>query len=440
MVLLSQSPALEQSVERSIGTEVIGYSTEGRPLQVQFIGSGSQEAKSSTPRVLIIAGQHGDEPLARQGVEKLLSATWNQHELQVAILLDANPDGSSRGVRQNSSGIDLNRDHQRLAAPETQAIHHFGRAWKPDLVIDVHTYPPRRKVMIQQGIVYQQDVQLDVANNVSIPHQTLKAGEDLLRHLLTEMSHDAYEVGRYTLFRQDGRVRHSTPDLVDARNGLSLRLGVPGLLIEGRQPSRRDNRDRTNDTVEAISAALQCSLAWSKSNLGGPEKASFRNSEAGSRVAIRSKLGRCAQVAEMKMADPKTGEPKLFQLREGYTPNVIATKQVSMPFAYAIPAVCSEVIELMERHGFSSIALSNGMAEKYTLDQVTHESSRAGKQKRNTSRWVKQAKEMIDLRDYRVYATGEDGHALAAHLEPRAKYNLTRCLPKGAINEILRIS
>ena len=142
----------EVSFQNRIISRQIGKSRQGRPLSVDLHGDPSHPL-----RVLIVAGQHGDEPIARQAAcrfssRQAASLSGNLHA-QIALIRDANPDGAQAGIRHNAAGHDLNRDHQRLRAVETRALHRFAHRWQPQLIIDVHTFPARRKTMLDRKSV-----------------------------------------------------------------------------------------------------------------------------------------------------------------------------------------------------------------------------------------------------------------------------------------------
>src|ERR1700704_4371070 len=122
--------------------DVIGHSEEGRPIPVLYPGSATAPL-----RILIVAGQHGDERRGRQAVRRFAHggpAQWQASlPVAVAVVPEINPDGAARGLRTNAHGVDLNRDHLRLVTAETRTLHQLVRAWRPHLVDDVHDFPPR---------------------------------------------------------------------------------------------------------------------------------------------------------------------------------------------------------------------------------------------------------------------------------------------------------
>src|SRR4029077_12541794 len=118
-------------------------------------------------KVMIVAGQHGDESPARRTVEPLLAGAPEElasrlPNLQLAIVPEANPDGCAAKTRCNSDGIDLNRDHQLLFSRGTRALHEFIREWQPQVILDLHSYPSRRLHLLARNIVLDHDVFLDV--------------------------------------------------------------------------------------------------------------------------------------------------------------------------------------------------------------------------------------------------------------------------------------
>ncbi len=71
-------------------------------------------------------------------VAPVINVDGNEHQ-GIASLYAPEIDGPARvGIRENASGIDLDRDYVRFEAPETRAIMAFVKLWKPDLFIDLH--------------------------------------------------------------------------------------------------------------------------------------------------------------------------------------------------------------------------------------------------------------------------------------------------------------
>ena len=125
------------------GWSRLGYSVQGRPLYVAQSGTGPV-------RVYVIGGVHGDETEGRSILDSLARSPNPGATLR--ILRDLNPDGTAAGRRGNARGLDLNRNWpannfdpastggaQPLSEPETRALAADLRAFRPDVVVVLHS-------------------------------------------------------------------------------------------------------------------------------------------------------------------------------------------------------------------------------------------------------------------------------------------------------------
>lgn len=131
-----------------------GTSLEGIPLVVY--GSGE---------ILILAAIHGDEPETTVVVSEALRSL-PQGDLQAAVILCANPDGTLLGTRGNGRGVDLNRNFptanwkpdpvfyktrandardialspgsQSMSEPETRALVSLIERTEPKAIVSLH--------------------------------------------------------------------------------------------------------------------------------------------------------------------------------------------------------------------------------------------------------------------------------------------------------------
>jgi hypothetical protein len=129
----------------------IGTSIRGKPIEAVTLGSGPR-------RVYIIGGIHGDDPEGPAVASKLPLALVPDfvskagEKCTVRIVRDMNPDGSALKTRDNTRGVDLNRnwpsrdfqpDPKRGKRPlselETTAVQKDLLAFKPELVIVFQT-------------------------------------------------------------------------------------------------------------------------------------------------------------------------------------------------------------------------------------------------------------------------------------------------------------
>lgn len=137
-------------------TKVFGITREKLPLISYSFGH-------SQKRILILGGVHGDEPegvvLCKYLLTKFLQSF--PFALEITIVPEFNPEGILRKTRQNSAGVDLNRNlptkswtlanhrgpryhpgTRPASEPETGALISLLDELSPDLIISCHSYFP----------------------------------------------------------------------------------------------------------------------------------------------------------------------------------------------------------------------------------------------------------------------------------------------------------
>ena len=161
-----------------------------RPYVAPAVAAASGPAASlgRRPAVVVIAGEHGDEPA---GTEALLVAAQQLadgrqerilEQIDVYLLPRANPDGAALGQRAAADGIDLNRDHLLLRTPEAQAEAELVRGLAPLVVLDLHEYPVDAALWSSHfGAVQRFDVLLQYASTANMPPFVTKAAEEWFR-------------------------------------------------------------------------------------------------------------------------------------------------------------------------------------------------------------------------------------------------------------------
>ena len=138
----------------SIRRVALGHSVQGKPLAMTVFGSRPNP-------IFIFGGIHGDEPTSAQLARRLVGYLRTNPQIwestSVAILHSANPDGLARGTRQNSNGVDCNRNFptsnwqrsrrgdryyggpRALSEPETGAIIKAVQTLQPSSIVAIHS-------------------------------------------------------------------------------------------------------------------------------------------------------------------------------------------------------------------------------------------------------------------------------------------------------------
>ncbi|MDX2034991.1 MAG: M14 family zinc carboxypeptidase [Blastocatellia bacterium] len=401
------------------GSEIIGWSREARPLLVHIFG-----ARDAATRVLLLAGQHGDEIHAREAAEQIVREGGPALSgLRLAVISNANPDGAHRTRRTNARGRDLNRDHLTLQEPETRAIHRFVRFWRPQLIIDAHNYPPRRRHLLQLGLIAHYDLLFDLASHpaASGSPRNVQAA-DFLDAVRADPALRDFECERYTIIDPTGRARHSTCDIVDARNGLSLRHDALTVLIEGRTPTRKEGLAGRARAIAAQTAAIESVLRRAVECVGARATDAVIAPAEGERVAIRFRRRKSPEPCQLKFQDALTRKVKIATFAD-FRPLVEVTREVTLPAAYAVPRSHPGLLELLDRHGFASCSADPDetcLAERYCSPEAV------------PAQWTSRpslqlVRETRGLAEYVLYPTAQHGgRALAVFLEPGSKYGFQR--------------
>jgi hypothetical protein len=89
--------------------------TESFPL----IGLHKKATSSDCPHLYLSSGIHGDEPAGPLALLSLLQDGFFDSEASWTICPLLNPEGLSRQIRENASGIDLNREYRNPVENET---------------------------------------------------------------------------------------------------------------------------------------------------------------------------------------------------------------------------------------------------------------------------------------------------------------------------------
>ncbi|MFY9608895.1 MAG: M14 family metallopeptidase [Blastocatellia bacterium] len=149
-----------------VRVETFGHSVEGRALPLVILSdppiAQPRDARASgKPIVFVFANIHAGEVEGKEAMQHIargIALGDLRPLLDKLIILIApiyNADGNEKisvqnrteqngplggvGVRENSKGLDLNRDYMKLESPEAQSLVGLFNRWDPHLTVDLHT-------------------------------------------------------------------------------------------------------------------------------------------------------------------------------------------------------------------------------------------------------------------------------------------------------------
>jgi hypothetical protein len=255
----------------------LGSSQAGRPIEALAFtrpapapvvaASGVAATATRRPTVVVIAGQHGDEPA---GSEALIVIAQELADGRLASVLDrvdvvlvprANPDGANAFTRAAADGTDINRDHLLLRTPEARALTRLVGELAPVVVLDLHEYPVDAGFEAKFGGVQRFDALLQYATVANLPPFVTRAAEEWFRQPLVAslkgagLSSDWYATT--TVDPTDRRLAMGGVGPQISRNANGLRNAV-SLLVETRGGGlgRTDLKRRVQAQVVATTSVL----------------------------------------------------------------------------------------------------------------------------------------------------------------------------------------
>jgi hypothetical protein len=255
----------------------LGASQGGEPIEALAFSRPPALAESAPavagsvparrPTVVLIAGQHGDEPA---GTEALIAIAQDLAAGRYAAILDrvdvvvlprANPDGAAAFTRGAADGIDVNRDHLLLQTPEARAIAQLLVQVAPIVVLDLHEYPVSSAFTAKFGGIQRFDALLQYATVANLPPFIAKAAEEWFRvPLVAGLRSAGFSNDWYATVSADPADRTLTMGSVApqvGRNASGLRNAV-SLLVEtrGGGMGRVDLKRRVQTDVVAVNNVL----------------------------------------------------------------------------------------------------------------------------------------------------------------------------------------
>ncbi|MFW6084596.1 MAG: M14 family zinc carboxypeptidase [Gemmatimonadota bacterium] len=317
-------------------------------------------------RVLVVAAQHGTE---RAGIEVALRVVRDlvagrlaklRSRLEVRVVPMANPEGVENRRRLSPDGIDLDRDHVRLEAPETRALWEEYTAWRPHLVLDLHEIGPS-----------EYPLQVGVPTHPNAPGARRLARYYLLPHVANELARADVPFQEYAASWVDGEtaeraarpVRDTaaggethwfTPPALDpayARNAFALAGSAAFYIATASSRDIIGFRDRTERLYLAVSALLKAAAVVSSEVAATYESAARTPKDS---LAVR---------ARYVETGPGASQPWIFVNERGqreqgrlrpWRSRVSVERRLPAPAGWWVEADRRGLIAALRGHGFET--------------------------------------------------------------------------------------
>ena len=146
-----QLRSIEASSHGAVEVRSAGLSGEGRQLYYATVGTG--------PDVFWLQARiHGNELHSTEAALQILKYLGSSGSAEARRIRDAltvvvipmyNPDGATANIRQSTtpSRIDLNRDWENFAQPESRAFYALWEQLRPRLALDLHHFGQASRVV-----------------------------------------------------------------------------------------------------------------------------------------------------------------------------------------------------------------------------------------------------------------------------------------------------
>ncbi len=414
---------------------VEGRSVQGRAIYLVRLKRGATPARW---RVLFYAQQHGDEVAGKDAQLFLLRDVLRRPErlpedTEVWLMPSLNPDGGEAGKRRNAAGADLNRDHQALAQPETQALYRVVRRVRPHVAVDCHEFGRDGEEWRKRGWIKWPIITMDGANHPLLDPALVRAGLRWVSESAEPLARTGHAFERYWVGGPppDQEQRHSAFDADDGRNGVALYGGLSFIVESG---GRWASPAPQADLGQRVDAYLH--LLWRFVEERGHRAGDLAAIEAAQKRRLPAFLPTNVLWGN---AGPRTRPVKVVEAATGRvievpTPNFmedpVVKRSVATPQAYAVTASAAPAFRvLLERQALRFDELAAPLtvtAERCRLLRVEEEEDPvyaryAGRQivERLPAGPVE-----LPAGSLLVRLEGPDGARAAALLEPAALYGL----------------
>jgi hypothetical protein len=349
-----------------VKSEIIGKSVKGKNIYALKFSSGKFGKEKSKLKVLIFAQQHGNEPAGKEAVLlviKELIRPENKHFLEkmdIAIILQMNPDGAELNQRLNANNKDLNRNHLILTEPETLALHTFFDKYLFDVNIDVHEYSPYGEEWKSYGYRKNSRIMIGTCTNTNIYDELRKfSNEIVLPELFTKLKTKKINAFIYCPGGppEINYIRHSTFDVNDGRQsfGIMNTLSFIQEGMNGKETELSDLKMRAFSQKESLICFLEIfeKNAFLIKQCVQTGRTMLCEENDHSILSIQEDHFNNGTILELPVLSYTTGNDTIVRVHD-YRPVVKSIFDIYKPIGYLIPKNDTLLINWIYREGYIS--------------------------------------------------------------------------------------
>ncbi|WP_298771519.1 M14 family zinc carboxypeptidase [uncultured Shewanella sp.] len=243
--------------DKRISVKAVGYSENKQPIvKVSLVSLKKNDAESKV-KVLIVAGQHGNEPSGTLAILSFLAGLggdkYNKllNHVDIDFIPLVNPDGWNKETRGNGKGININADYVLLKTPEARAVVSVINTESPNMLLDIHESSTYKSVLTgKQGYLTDVVSQLETSNNANVFKKIQDFAND---HFLPAVMKEVFYQGS-SAQRYQGAIMRLNQPLTGARSTINTLRNyasfhdVLSILLE----SKKDYQKRHFSTPENI--------------------------------------------------------------------------------------------------------------------------------------------------------------------------------------------
>lgn len=357
--------------------------------------------------VQLQASHHGNEQSGPDALLQLLAGIAERkldfllERMDLIVFPQINPYGNENNVRVNEQGLDMNRDHSKLEAPEVEALHRVFAALYPEVTFDMHEKGDGY-YRINVGTVTNLNIDPRIgeySHRVILPAAFKLAGETPAHEYLIQTTMDdlpsSGAVPEGLANPAEEIFRFSTTDVNDGRNSFGIFNTFSFIQEIAGDGSIEQYRDRSRWAFEGLTAFLKTVYANSREikDLTAQCRADLvrkaRRPDGRDLVHLRTIYARDPQQPVLKLKvfakeeagvfataarDIKAGDPvnRGDLVRLGRTPRVVETEIANWfprveslvtcerPLGYMVPAARGDVVNLLLKLGVKVYSFDRG--------------------------------------------------------------------------------